>query len=104
MVLPASLRYTGMKQAELAARNSRSRTSSEQMSKNAKQLVVCVDNEGYPTSLETRKIYVAYSDAAAEKEGFLRVVDESGDDYLYPKTFFRPITLTETVKKAVLAA
>jgi len=47
----------------------------------AKHLVVCVDNEGYRASLEKRKIYVALRDAAAEKNGLLRVVDESGEDY-----------------------
>jgi hypothetical protein len=68
------------------------------------QLVVCVDNEGYPASLERRKIYVALPDAAAEKHGLIRVVDESGEDYLYPKALFRPLALSRSVKKAVLAA
>src|SRR5258708_25254825 len=54
----------------------------------AKQLVVCIDNEGYAASLEKRKIYVALRDAGAEKHGLLRIVDESGEDYLYPKTSF----------------
>ena len=70
----------------------------------AKQLVVCVDNDGYPASLEKRKIYVALRDADAEKHDLLRIVDESGDDYLYPKTFFRSIALPQSVRKAVLAA
>jgi len=70
----------------------------------SKQLVVCVDNDGYPVALETRKIYVALRDLAAEKHGLLRVIDESGDGYLYPKNFFRLIALPQTVKKAVLAA
>jgi hypothetical protein len=70
----------------------------------AKQLVVCVDNEDYPASLEKRKIYVALRDADAEKHGLLRIIDESGEDYLYPKTSFRPIALPQAVKKAVLAA
>ena len=56
-----------------------------------KQLVVCVDDDGYPASLEKRKIYVALRDAAAEKHNMLRIVDESGEDYLYPKVFFRSI-------------
>ena len=71
---------------------------------NAKQLVVCLKNEGYVASLERRKIYVALPDAAAEKHGLVRIVDESGDDYLYPKTFFRAIALPVAVKRAVLAA
>jgi hypothetical protein len=70
----------------------------------AKHLVVCVDNDGYPASLERRKIYVAFRDADAEKHGLLRIVDESGDDYLYPKAFFRSIALPQAVRKAILAA
>jgi hypothetical protein len=70
----------------------------------ARQLVVCVANEGYAVSLEKRKIYVALRDAAAEKHNMLRIIDESGEDYLYPKTFFRPIALPQSVKRAVLAA
>jgi len=69
-----------------------------------KQLVVCVANDDYATSLEKRKIYVALRDTDAEKHGLLRIVDESGEDYLYPKTLFRAIALPLAVKKAVLAA
>jgi hypothetical protein len=69
-----------------------------------KQLVVCVENDDYPASLEKRKIYVALPDRTAEKRGFIRIVDESGDDYLYPKALFRPIALPLAVKRAVLAA
>jgi hypothetical protein len=65
---------------------------------------VCVNSAGYPASLEKRKIYVAIRDAAAEKQGLLRIIDESGEDYLYPKTFFRTIALPQSIKKAVLAA
>ena len=70
----------------------------------AKQFVVCVGNDGYSVSLEKRKIYVVLRDVAAEKHGLFRIVDESGDDYLNPKAFFRPIALPEAVRKAVLAA
>jgi hypothetical protein len=70
----------------------------------SKQLVVCVNNEGYPASLERRKIYVMLRDQASEKHGLLRVIDESGDDYLYPRMFFRSIALPPATKKAVLAA
>ena len=72
----------------------------------AKQrLVVCIDNEGYPASLELRKLYVAIPDVEAEKDGLIRVVDESGEDYLYPKARFRSAdALSPATKKAVLAA
>lgn len=48
----------------------------------SKQLVVCVRNDGYAVSLECRKIYVALPDSVAARHGLIRVVDESGDDYL----------------------
>lgn len=70
----------------------------------AKQLVVCIENADFPASLEKRKIYVALRDDAAEVRGLLRVIDESGEDYLYPKSFFRPIELPQPVRRAVLAA
>jgi hypothetical protein len=70
----------------------------------SKQFVVCVRNDGYSASLEKRKIFVMLRDPVAEKHGQLRVIDESGDDYLYPKTFFRSIALPQSLKKAVLAA
>ena len=70
----------------------------------AKQLFVCIDNDGYLASLEKRKIYVALRDSDADQHGLLRIIDELGDDYLYPKTLFRLIELPETVRKAVLAA
>lgn len=70
----------------------------------SEQLVVCLDNEGNAASLERRKIYVALADPDAEKHGLLRIIDESGEDYLYPKDSFSPITLPDPLKKAVLAA
>jgi hypothetical protein len=74
------------------------------MTTKAKQLVLCLNNEGYPASLERRKIYQALSDRAAGEQGLLRVIDESGDDYLYPEELFAPITLPASLRKAVLAA
>jgi hypothetical protein len=70
----------------------------------SKRLVVCVKNDGYAVSLEKRKLYVALRDISADEHGMLRVIDESGEDYLYPKAFFRSIALPQSVKKAVLAA
>ena len=72
--------------------------------KKSEHLVVCIDNEGYAVSLEKRKIYLALRDEQAEKRDLLRVIDESGEDYLYPKSFFRSIALPQAIKKAVLAA
>ena len=69
-----------------------------------RSFAVCVRNEGYAASLETRKIYVVLRDPVAEKQAQLRVIDESGEDYLYPKDFFRAIELPQALKKAVLTA
>jgi len=61
--------------------------------------VVCVDNSEYPASLEKRKVYETLSDTQAERHGQIRVIDESGDDYLYPRHLFFPIHLPEAVGK-----
>ena len=68
------------------------------------RLVVCVENKGYTVSLEKRKIYVALADLQAAKRGHVRVIDESGEDYLFPKRFFLPVTLPQSIRKAVLKA
>lgn len=68
------------------------------------QLVICVKNKGYEVSLERRKIYVALADADAEKHKLLRVIDESGEDYLYPKAFFLAVSLPQSTRRAVLIA
>ncbi|HMN44988.1 MAG TPA: hypothetical protein PKE27_10460 [Povalibacter sp.] len=68
------------------------------------RLVICVDNSGYEVSLERRKIYVAIPDAKAQKLGQLRVVDESGEDYLYPEGMFVEAELPQSVRRAVLQA
>ena len=65
--------------------------------------MVCVSNEGYPTSIELRKIYVALTDSAAKSAGMLRIVDESGDDYLYPKSMFADIKVPPGLAKALSA-
>jgi hypothetical protein len=74
------------------------------MASRAKELVVCVKNEGYPASLEVRKLYVALPDARAARYGQLRVIDESGDDYLYPQEFFVEVDLPQGVRRRVLQA
>lgn len=66
--------------------------------------VVCLDNEGYPASLETRKIYRRLSDPRAEADGMIRVVDESGEDYLYPARFFAAIDVPASVVRAFAGA
>src|SRR5437867_3215192 len=59
---------------------------------------VCVRNDGYAASLELRKLYPALRDRFAEEHGFIRVVDESGDDYLYPADYFVRLDVPVGVK------
>jgi hypothetical protein len=66
--------------------------------------VICVKNKGYAASLELRKLYQAVGDNAAAKLGQIRVIDESGEDYLYPEEYFVPVRLPESAEKAVRRA
>ena len=74
------------------------------MAGKAKVLVVCLKNDGYAVSLERRKLYVALIDAQAAQHGQLRVVDESGEDYLYPQEFFMAVELPQSLRRRVLQA
>lgn len=69
-----------------------------------KRFVVCIRNTGYPASLELRKIYQALGDPDAEAHGLLRVIDESGEDYLYPHKFFMRLDLPQPVESALRRA
>lgn len=58
-----------------------------------RHLVICIDNSGYEAALERCKIYEAVADLASAKQGLLRVIDESGEDYLYPESMFVEVSL-----------
>ena len=74
------------------------------MRRNEKNFVVCVSNKGYPASLELRKLYQVLPDEQAAKLRQIRVVDESGQDYLYPEQYFARVQLPQATEKAVLRA
>ena len=63
------------------------------------KFVVCLRNNGYEASLEPRKIYQVLSDKEAESHKMIRVVDESGEDYLFPASLFSPISLPQALVK-----
>ncbi len=69
-----------------------------------RRFAVCICNDGYEASLELRKIYQILPDAQSEKHRLLRVVDESGEGYLYPETFFAPVRVSKPVERALLHA
>jgi hypothetical protein len=66
------------------------------------RFVVCINSEGYLAALDVRKIYRVLLDKKAAKHSLMRVVDESGEDYLYPERFFIPIRLPQALQEALL--
>lgn len=69
------------------------------MKPSTKKFVVCLKNKGYEASLEPRKIYQVLPDPDAARHKQLRVIDESGEDYLYPARYFAPIDLPQPVRQ-----
>lgn len=64
------------------------------------RFVLCIANEGHPASLELRKVYRVVGDRAAERDGLLRIIDETGEDYLYPRDLFVSIDVPERAERA----
>lgn len=69
---------------------------------NGKRFVICVKNDGYPASLELWKVYQSIPDSQFEKHGEIRVIDEEGEDYLYPKDYFSPVQIEQVVAERLL--
>jgi hypothetical protein len=65
------------------------------------RLAICIDNSEYPASLEMHKVYRVIPDKDAERDGDLRVIDESGEDYLYPAEYFLPVHLPQQTVRAL---
>ena len=68
------------------------------------QFALCLDNEGYPASLEVGKVYRVILDAEAAAHGYLRIIDESGEDYAFTANRFHVLYLPLTVGQALLSA
>jgi len=68
------------------------------------RFAICIANTDYPAALEVRKIYQVLPDADAAQHQYLRIIDESGEDYLYPAIYFVPIDLPQPVQEALLKA
>jgi hypothetical protein len=91
--------------ASARRRSSGSGTSTKRPSSRrrpAPRFAICVENAGYPASLELHKIYRIVADAAAARDGDVRVIDESGEDYLYPAEWFEAVELSRRVKSSLL--
>jgi hypothetical protein len=106
MVRFARPRFTGTKLMGLARKSTKSKGLSSNPKTNAQRgearFVLCVLNKDYPASLELRKVYQALADEQASRCHQVRVIDESGEDYLYPEEYFIPIKLPQAAERAVL--
>ena len=72
--------------------------------KGERRIAVCIRNTGYPVSLEVRKIYQVIPDPVAAKHHQIRIIDESGQDYLYPERYFVMVELPQSLENALLVA
>ncbi|MBB1126990.1 hypothetical protein [Thiospirillum jenense] len=69
--------------------------------KEQRHFAVCIKNDGYSASLEVGKLYQVVPDAAADAQGYIRIIDESGDDYGYSKDRFFPIDIPIALQEAL---
>ena len=90
---------SGRKSSNASATSTKSRRRAV-----ARQFAVCIDNTGYEASLELNKIYVVVPDIGAERDGDLRVIDESGEDYLFSADRFVAIDVPAAVQASLLKA
>lgn len=65
----------------------------------SRHFVICIENGEYAGTLELRKVYEVLEDATAAGKNFIRVIDESAEDYLYPSSWFVPVALPQSVKE-----
>jgi len=99
-VASASRSFTGTKRTASAVVASRSNVSSTEKNKPVAEFVVCID-PGTHDDLQARRIYQVLPDASAAKSRFIRVIDDSGEDYLYPESCFLPVELPGFVQAAI---
>ena len=92
-----------MKHTASGKKNSSEKGTSTRLRRASRKpkFLVCINNRGYEASLERNKIYLAVSDADAERTGDVRIIDETGEDYLYSKVRFVPIEVPATVKASI---
>jgi hypothetical protein len=88
----------------MASAKKSSKSSASSNSLRGANFVICVRNDGYAASLELRKLYAVLRDQSAEKRQLLRVVDESGEDYLYPADYFIAVKLPQRISRVIAAA
>lgn len=95
-----------MKRTASGGARSRSRSPSKARrdTRKATRYVVCIDNRNYPASLERGKVYRALPDAKAQRDGLIRVIDESGEDYLFARSMFSRVKLSKEAARGLASA
>ncbi len=76
----------------------------EKTQETSPEFVVCINNDDYPASLELHKIYLVVPDEDVAADGDITVIDESGEDYIYPASYFAHINVPEDVEQSLLRA
>src|SRR5215470_1175684 len=102
MVLLDVQKSIGMKRTASAGKSSSSNGSVKTDSPShvrGSSYVLCVCNDGYPASLERRKLYRRIRDRRSEQHGLIRVIDESGEDYLYPTKYFATLPVPQRIRR-----
>ena len=96
------MKRTGLEKGTSSSRSTSTKASAKSRRPRAAnpRFVVCV-KDGGNVDLEPLKLYQVHPDAAAKADGLIRVVDDSGEDYLYPAEFFRPIRVPKELMKLV---
>ena len=97
-------KFTGTKHMALDQKSSRESATWNKImktTKSASRFAVCVNNSEYPASLELHKIYRVLPDKDAQADNDMRIIDESGEDYLFPADYFIPIDLPQTIVRAL---
>ena len=105
MVLLDVQKSIGMKRTASAGKSSSSNGSVKTDSPShvrGSSYVLCVCNDGYPASLERRKLYRRIRDRRSEQHGLIRIIDESGEDYLYPTRYFAPLLVPQRVRRLLI--
>lgn len=87
-----------------SGRSKSSGSSTGSIMSSSPRFLICISNEGYAASLDTRKVYQEIPDPDAAFQDLVRVIDESGEDYLYPRSMFLPVELSSDVRAAIRRA
>ena len=94
----SSSRNLSSKRERRGPRRVRGHVTSKKVASHQPRFAICVRNDDYPASLELRKLYRVVEDDFADQHDLLRVIDESGEDYLYPGAYFRRVALPKPVE------